>query len=168
MLRQTSRILHVPPLMIMHGNECLLKYLLLVTLFALDFVPFHRCAFVWFMLKIALLTLKNQYIDIFTPCLTHQQVSTAIRRIYNLRRYSGKTDSRGYSVKPIQGALVLEPSQVLVLKPIEGSTVLTPKQEDIVLVFHHNHDLVLISSGDVTAHIWQAAVNWEASNTGNR
>ncbi|XP_055613295.1 WD repeat-containing protein 37 [Uranotaenia lowii] len=27
--------------------------------------------------------------------------------------------------------------------------------------FHHNRDLVLTGSGDATAHIWQAAVNWE-------
>lgn len=29
--------------------------------------------------------------------------------------------------------------------------------------FHQNRDLVLTGSGDGTAHIWQAAVNWESS-----
>ncbi|XP_030369774.1 WD repeat-containing protein 37 [Scaptodrosophila lebanonensis] len=29
--------------------------------------------------------------------------------------------------------------------------------------FHQNRDLVLTGSGDATAHIWQAAVNWEVS-----
>lgn len=29
--------------------------------------------------------------------------------------------------------------------------------------FHQNRDLVLTGSGDGTAHIWQAAVNWEVS-----
>lgn len=29
------------------------------------------------------------------------------------------------------------------------------------LKFHPSRDLVLTSSGDMTAHIWQAAVNWD-------
>uniref|UniRef100_A0A240SX86 WD repeat-containing protein 37 n=1 Tax=Glossina pallidipes TaxID=7398 RepID=A0A240SX86_GLOPL len=33
--------------------------------------------------------------------------------------------------------------------------------------FHHNRDLVLTASGDGTAHIWQAAVNWEVSKKGH-
>lgn len=32
--------------------------------------------------------------------------------------------------------------------------------------FHPTRDLVLTSSGDMTAHIWQAAVNWDASRKG--
>lgn len=30
------------------------------------------------------------------------------------------------------------------------------------LKFHPNRDLVLTGSGDMTTHIWQAAVNWES------
>ncbi|KAM7360935.1 WD repeat domain 37 [Cochliomyia hominivorax] len=33
--------------------------------------------------------------------------------------------------------------------------------------FHQNRDLVLTGSGDGTAHIWQAAVNWEVSKKGH-
>lgn len=33
--------------------------------------------------------------------------------------------------------------------------------------FHQNRDLVLTGSGDGTAHIWQAAVNWESSKRGH-
>ncbi|XP_037953762.1 WD repeat-containing protein 37-like [Teleopsis dalmanni] len=33
--------------------------------------------------------------------------------------------------------------------------------------FHQNRDLVLTGSGDGTAHIWQAAVNWEISKKGH-
>ncbi|XP_017486107.1 PREDICTED: WD repeat-containing protein 37 [Rhagoletis zephyria] len=33
--------------------------------------------------------------------------------------------------------------------------------------FHQNRDLVLTGSGDATAHIWQAAVNWEYSKRGH-
>ncbi|XP_053946685.1 WD repeat-containing protein 37 [Anastrepha ludens] len=33
--------------------------------------------------------------------------------------------------------------------------------------FHQNRDLVLTGSGDGTAHIWQAAVNWDSSKRGH-
>lgn len=33
------------------------------------------------------------------------------------------------------------------------------------LKFHPTRDLVLTSSGDMTAHIWQAAVNWDTPSS---